>query len=45
MEKGIWLDELYENEAAALALCALARKGQLKELISLLPEIAKEQKR
>lgn len=43
MEKGIWLDELYENEAAALALCALARKGQLKELISLLPEIAKEQ--
>ncbi len=43
MERGLWQDELYEAEAAAIRLCALEREGKLDEIIVLLPEIAKEQ--
>lgn len=39
MERGIWLDELYENEAAAIKLCALGQENKLAELVALLPDI------
>lgn len=42
MERGLWQDELFEAEAAAIRLCALKREGKLDEIMALLPEIAKE---